>query len=277
MIAALGSGTCPYTCLSASSRVSVTRIAVKVRASVSASPGNSSSASRRTAVLSGLALVGLVLPLPKPGLAQTPEVSAQPSKKFVETVLQDPELRKRLGKWLRAPAQYLRNKQRADNGLMLLAPIRGSRARLKEADFKLSKVNVYDPNPRIFREALGTIRMASMNCYEFEPTDSDTFETKVSALQAQLKLGDACTFRLIAKNVTNLLPAEERDLRQETNDSLTELLNAFQLLDDMVDRASEGDAHAMERIGDCIQFAIAHTATFEHNIQKCLGLPLSVI
>ncbi len=44
-----------------------------------------------------------------------------------------------------------------------------------------------------------------------------------------------------------------------------------------VDRASEGDAHAMERIGDCIQFAIAHTASFEHKIQECLGLPLSVI
>lgn len=67
-----------------------------------------------------------------------------------------------------------------------------------------------------------------------QPTTSDTFETKVSALQAQLKLGDACTFRLIAKNVTNLLPADEGDLRQETNDSLKELLNAFQLLDDMV-------------------------------------------
>lgn len=236
------------------------RTAVVVRSDVSASPENAPSPSRRAALLSGLALAGLVLPAPRPGLAQAPEVTAGPSKKFVDSVLEDPELRKKL-----------------DNGLMLLAPIRGSRARLKEADFKLSKVNVYDPNPKIFREALGTIRMASMNCYDFEPTTSDTFETKVSALQAQLKLGDACTFRLIAKNVTNLLPADEGDLRQETNDSLKELLNAFQLLDDMVDRASEGDAHAMERIGDCIQFAIAHTATFEHNIQKCLGLPLSVI
>ena len=56
----------------------------------------------------------------------------------------------------------------------------------------------------------------------------------MSALQAQLKFGDACTFRLIAKNVTNLLPASEGDLRQETNQSLKELLNAFQLLDDLV-------------------------------------------
>ncbi len=67
-----------------------------------------------------------------------------------------------------------------------------------------------------------------------QPQSDDTFETKVSALQAQLKFGDACTFRLIAKNVTNLLPNSDTELKQATNDSLKELLNAFQLLDDMV-------------------------------------------
>lgn len=97
MFAALGSGTCLSTFGSAARRGSVARVALKVRSGVSSSSGSSLSASRRTAVLSGLALVGLALPVPKPGLAQTPEVTAGPSKNFVDSVLQDPELRKKLG------------------------------------------------------------------------------------------------------------------------------------------------------------------------------------
>lgn len=73
------------------------RTAVVVRSNVSASSENGPSPSRRAAVLSGLALAGLVLPAPRPGLAQAPEVTAGPSKKFVDSVLEDPELRKKLG------------------------------------------------------------------------------------------------------------------------------------------------------------------------------------
>lgn len=51
--------------------------------------------------------------------------------------------------------------------------------------------------------------------------DAD-IETRMSLLQRQMKLGDACTFRLIAKNVVSLLPSSKEDLKEET---LTELEN----------------------------------------------------
>ena len=44
----------------------------------------------------------------------------------------------------------------------------------------------------------------------------------MSLLQRQMKIGDACTFRLIAKNVVSLLPASQGDLKEQT---LTELEN----------------------------------------------------
>jgi len=51
--------------------------------------------------------------------------------------------------------------------------------------------------------------------------DAD-IETRMSLLQRQMKLGDACTFRLIAKNVVSLLPASEAELKELT---MTELEN----------------------------------------------------
>ena len=44
----------------------------------------------------------------------------------------------------------------------------------------------------------------------------------MSLLQRQMKIGDACTFRLIAKNVVSLLPASQEDLKEQT---MTELEN----------------------------------------------------
>lgn len=51
--------------------------------------------------------------------------------------------------------------------------------------------------------------------------DAD-IETRMSLLQRQMKIGDACTFRLIAKNVVSLLPASQEDLKDQT---MTELEN----------------------------------------------------
>ena len=63
--------------------------------------------------------------------------------------------------------------------------------------------------------------------------DAD-IETRMSLLQRQMKLGDACTFRLIAKNVVSLLPSSKEDLKEET---LTELENLI--------RCASGAQHRM--------------------------------
>lgn len=51
--------------------------------------------------------------------------------------------------------------------------------------------------------------------------------------------------------------------------------SSYQLLDDMVDRAREGDPSAVERIPDVLQFTMAHVDTFESLIERCLDLPIS--
>lgn len=39
---------------------------------------------------------------------------------------------------------------------------------LQEAETVLGNVNVYDPNPDLYKDALKMVRMASLNCYSFE-------------------------------------------------------------------------------------------------------------
>ena len=46
---------------------------------------------------------------------------------------------------------------------------------------------------------------------------------------------------------------------------------SFQLLDDMVDMASEGDADARERVPGCLQFTLANIQGFENCILTSLG------
>jgi hypothetical protein len=46
----------------------------------------------------------------------------------------------------------------------------------------------------------------------------------MSLLQGQLGIGDACTYRLIEKNVVSLLPPAKDELRQEAADALTDLI-----------------------------------------------------
>lgn len=52
----------------------------------------------------------------------------------------------------------------------------------------------------------------------------DTLESRASLLQRRIGLSDACTYRLIAKNVTVLLTQSQQDLRLETYKILDELI-----------------------------------------------------
>ena len=128
----------------------------------------------------------------------------------------------------------------------------------------LERQNVYDPDLLVYRTALGMIRSASLNCYIFDvrlpcqimacthclcleqsvllaelkytflmvPASSpalqaeknDTIETRMSLLQRQLGIGNACTFQLIEKNVTSLLPKSKEQLKEDAKTSLNDLL-----------------------------------------------------
>lgn len=57
-----------------------------------------------------------------------------------------------------------------------------------------------------------------------QASEGDTIETKMSLLQGQLGIGDACTFRLIEKNVVSLLPPQKEELRKDAANALTDLI-----------------------------------------------------
>lgn len=58
-----------------------------------------------------------------------------------------------------------------------------------------------------------------------QAADTDTLETRATqATQKWIRIADPCTFRLIAKNVTSLLPREQNDLKVKTYKQLNELI-----------------------------------------------------
>ena len=58
-----------------------------------------------------------------------------------------------------------------------------------------------------------------------QAAEDDSLETKATqATQKWIKIADPCTFRLIAKNVTSLLPRDQQDLKVKTYVQLNELI-----------------------------------------------------
>jgi len=52
----------------------------------------------------------------------------------------------------------------------------------------------------------------------------DSIESRASQLQKSIGFGDACTYRLIARNVVNLLTQSQQQLKDSTLKSLDELI-----------------------------------------------------
>ena len=54
---------------------------------------------------------------------------------------------------------------------------------------------------------------------------SDNLDSQATALtQKYIKVADPCTFRLIAKNVVNILPVNKKNLKEDTYKELDELI-----------------------------------------------------
>eukprot|EP00884_Botryococcus_braunii_P023473 jgi/Botrbrau1/980/Bobra.114_1s0021.1 len=174
---------------------------------------------------------------------------------------------------LSAPLEFLKSRQRANNGEKLLAPIRAARRRLQLVEGLLTGINPEDSEA--YRQILEIVRVSSLNCYQFEPLEGDSLETRASLVAAQIKLGDPCTYRLIGKNVTNLLTPKYADLKAETLDNLERLIRSFQLLDDVVDRAWYGDTVAASRVSEVLDTTVGNLDNFQDTIEECLGFPRS--
>lgn len=60
---------------------------------------------------------------------------------------------------------------------------------------------------------------------DLQAADNDSLETRATqATQKWIKIADPCTFRLIAKNVTSLLPRDQNDLKVKTYKELNDLI-----------------------------------------------------
>lgn len=56
---------------------------------------------------------------------------------------------------------------------------------------------------------------------------NDSIETRATIFtQGYVKIADPCTFRLIAKNVTALLPKDQQELKKKTYKQLEELIRS---------------------------------------------------
>lgn len=73
---------------------------------------------------------------------------------------------------------------------------------------------------RVVRSACSTGKVLT----NAQALEGATIETRMSLLQKQLGVGDACTFRLIEKNVVSLLPPSKADLRKDASRALTDLI-----------------------------------------------------
>ncbi len=123
----------------------------------------------------------------------------------------------------------------------------------------------------------------------------DTLETRASLLQMNLNFGDPCTFSIISRNVTNLLPKSQGALKvrvysvfcvvfernidpslsqERTEAELDALISSFQLLDLHVDKlrlSPENDAMRTQA-QRTLAATIDRTVAFERAIQDCLGV-----
>ena len=106
----------------------------------------------------------------------------------------------------------------------------------------------------------------------------------MSLLQKQLRIGDACTFRLIEKNVVSLLPPSKDYLKNQAAGALTDLIRqvcsqpptgtshmpasvpyqsvvascsrSYEDLEDILYRAHGGDMFAAEKAFDALQVCV---------------------
>ena len=74
------------------------------------------------------------------------------------------------------------------------------------------------------RASLQAMRMHQAGHVCGQVLDGDSIDTRASILQRKIGISDGCTFRLIAKNVTGLLPPSKKKLRSDTTLRLEDLI-----------------------------------------------------
>lgn len=157
---------------------------------------------------------------------------------------------------------FLRKRSRADGGQKLLAPIRISRRRLRDAADALLDApdSARDglPPPKAYKRVLATVRAASLECFTPDALDG------ALALPGSLSPpGRNCALGGVARNVAAALPPSEKALKQAMLDTADSVVRAFNLLDDVLGRAVEGDRRAAATAPEAMERTLDVLASLE--------------
>ncbi len=167
-----------------------------------------------------------------------------------------------------AVATFYRERQQA-NGPIFLGPIQLSRQRLETAAAALQGTE-----GEKYTTAMASVRAASLDCIVV----GDDFEKKqdlttASSTAAEYKFGDPCKLRLITKNATAL--TKDKKLVAETEAKMVAFIRQLQLLEDRLDRATQGDnaeTAGGKGIPELLQEAVNLSVEFEETVKDALGI-----
>lgn len=147
--------------------------------------------------------------------------------------------------------------------------------RINERAAKKRKSSFQDedglPRPSAFQPILEAVRAGSGECYTFDALDG--------ALPLPQSLvggsgGANCTLSLVARNAASALPTKEvrgEALRSATLDEADAAIRAVRLLDDMLERAAEGDRAAAAEVAAALERALRSVAALEGLVAACLN------
>jgi hypothetical protein len=166
----------------------------------------------------------------------------------------------------RAVAAFYKSRQQANGGAFFLGPIQLSKIRLENAVAALQSSE--EMTVENYATAMESVRAASLDCIVLDFEGKQDLTTAPSSEQ-EYKFGDPCKLRLIVKNATTL--TKDKKLVAETEAKMQSFINELQLLDDKLDRATQGDVEAgvLEKL---LKEAINTNREFEEAIKRCLGL-----
>jgi hypothetical protein len=172
-----------------------------------------------------------------------------------------------------AIASFLRSRQTADGGLRLLTPVRVTRERLVAAADLLLEATAGTlardglPPPSAYKAPLAQVRAASLKCFSADALDGGI------ALPASLTApgaASACVLTAVARNVTAGLPPSETALARATLDEAEAVQRSLALLDDLLDRATEGDRRAAAAAPEAMERALEVSRGFQGLVERAL-------
>ena len=175
-----------------------------------------------------------------------------------------------------AIAAFLRSRQTADGGKRLLTPIKVTRERLlAAADALLAAADVTPtslsrdglPPPAAYRPILKQVRSASLACFTADALDG---ALPLPASLTGTGGGSTCVLQAVARNVATGLPQSERALAQTIVDEADAALRSLSLLDDLLDRATEGDRRAAAAATEGMERALDKVSALEGLVERAL-------